>query len=139
MTPFRLDERLERDSLEVGALGLCQLRLMNDRRWPWLVLVPMRANAVEIHELAGSDQVTLAQETALAASVLKELTGCEKINSAALGNIVWQLHVHVVARRSGDPNWPGPVWGFGVRDPYVEEESALLIEKLKTAFSPFFS
>jgi diadenosine tetraphosphate (Ap4A) HIT family hydrolase len=139
MTPFRLDERLERDSLEVGALGLCQLRLMNDRRWPWLVLVPMRANAVEIHELAGSDQVTLAQETALAASVLKELTGCEKINSAALGNIVRQLHVHVVARRSGDPNWPGPVWGFGVRDPYVEEESALLIEKLKTAFSPFFS
>jgi diadenosine tetraphosphate (Ap4A) HIT family hydrolase len=139
MTPFRLDERLEKDSLEIGALGLCHIRLINDSRWPWLVLAPMRANAVEIHGLAWSDQITLAQETALAASILKELTGCEKINSAALGNIVRQLHVHVVARTAGDPNWPGPVWGFGQRAPYAPQALTLLRERLQSAFFPHFS
>jgi diadenosine tetraphosphate (Ap4A) HIT family hydrolase len=139
MTPFRLDERLKNDSLEIGALDLCQLRLMNDCRWSWLVLAPMRAGAVEIHGLAGGDQITLAQETALAASILKQLTGCEKINSAALGNIVRQLHVHVVARSAGDPNWPGPVWGFGQRVPYSPEALALVTERLRTAFFPHFS
>jgi diadenosine tetraphosphate (Ap4A) HIT family hydrolase len=139
MSLFRLDERLARDSLDIGALGLCQVRLMNDSRWPWLVLVPMRAEAVEIHGLAEGDQLLLARETALAASILQDQTNCEKINSAALGNIVRQLHVHVVARSSGDPNWPGPVWGFGERAPYAPEPLKMLTARLRSAFSPFFS
>ncbi len=136
MVLFRLDERLARDSLEIGELELCEVRLMNDARWPWLVLAPLRAGATEIHDLTETDQAVLARETALAASILKKLTDCEKINSAALGNIVRQLHIHVVARSAGDPNWPGPVWGFGERTPYGQEALHLLIKRLKMAFFP---
>jgi diadenosine tetraphosphate (Ap4A) HIT family hydrolase len=112
---------------------------MNDSRWPWLVLVPVRARAVEIHDLSDTDQALLANETALAAKLLKSLINCEKINSAALGNVVRQLHVHVVARSENDPNWPGPVWGFGRREPYAEEELALWRNRLQAAFSPHFA
>jgi diadenosine tetraphosphate (Ap4A) HIT family hydrolase len=112
---------------------------MNDSRWPWLVLVPMRAEAAEIHGLTETDQILLARETGVAATILKNLTNCEKINSAALGNIVRQLHVHVVARSSGDPNWPGPVWGFGERAPYAPEQLNVLTAQFKTAFSRYFS
>jgi diadenosine tetraphosphate (Ap4A) HIT family hydrolase len=139
MSLFRLDERLAKDTLEIGALSLCQVRLMNDARWPWLVLAPMRAEAVEIHGLAERDQLLLARETALAASILQDQTNCDKINSAALGNIVRQLHVHVVARSSGDPNWPGTVWGFGERIPYETEPLKVLTARLRSAFSPHFS
>jgi diadenosine tetraphosphate (Ap4A) HIT family hydrolase len=139
MTPFRLDERLEKDSLEIGALGLCQLRLMNDSRWPWLLLVPARAGAVEIHDLSEQDQLLLAKETVLTANLLKSLTNCEKINSATLGNIVRQLHVHVVARSAGDANWPGPVWGFGKREPYDADALEMRAAQLKSAFAPHFS
>ena len=99
-------------------LGLCELRVMNDRRWPWLVLVPQRPGIEEIHDLTPLDQAMLTFETNMVAQALKKVTGCTKINSAALGNIVRQLHVHVVARSEGDPGWPGPVWGHGMREPY---------------------
>ena len=127
MTMFRLDARLEIDSLKIGALGLCQVRLMNDARWPWLVLVPEIADAVEVHDLEPAQQRQLAEEMFLAGAALKRVTGCEKINTAALGNIVRQLHVHVTARSAGDPNWPGPVWGFGARQPY-EDGSGLIVK-----------
>ncbi len=130
MTSFKLDPRLEADTFAVGALELCDVRLMNDRRWPWLVLVPRVDGVNEIHELTESLQMTLAHETALAASLLKQITRHEKINSAALGNIVRQLHVHVVARSAGDPNWPRPVWGFGQRETYEPADAAALIERV---------
>jgi diadenosine tetraphosphate (Ap4A) HIT family hydrolase len=139
MTPFRLDDRLENDSLELGAFDLCQLRLMNDSRWPWLLLVPMHTGAVEIHDLSEQDQMLLAKETARTANLLKSLTNCEKINSAALGNIVRQLHMHVVARSENDPNWPKPVWGFGERKPYGAEALKTWVGQLKPAFAPYFS
>ena len=132
MNHFRLDARLENDSLDVGMLELCQVRLMNDARWPWLLLVPQTADAVEIHDLELDQQRLLAEETFLAGAALKRATGCEKINTAALGNIVRQLHVHVVARSAGDATWPGPVWGFGVRQPYDNPEG--MIEKIKSEF-----
>ncbi len=134
MNPFRLDARLENDSLEVGELGLCQVRLMNDARWPWLLLIPQIAGAVEIHDLEPGQQRLLAQESFLAGAALKRVTACEKINTAALGNIVRQLHVHVVARNAGDANWPGPVWGFGARQPYGENDG--LIAKIRDEFGP---
>ena len=106
--------------------GFSDLRLMNDRRWPWLILVPQRPNICEIHELTPLDQAMLAFETAVAAETLQKVVSCEKLNTAAIGNIVRQLHVHVVARNAGDPSWPGPVWGFGTREPYAERDARAL-------------
>lgn len=128
---FRLDPRLEMDSQPVMWLGLCELRLMDDRRWPWLILVPQRQGIAEIHDLTPLDQAMLTFETNMVAQALKEVTACTKINTGALGNIVRQMHVHVIARSEGDPNWPGPVWGFGSREPYRREVLHEFMEKVK--------
>jgi diadenosine tetraphosphate (Ap4A) HIT family hydrolase len=112
---FALDERLARDTLVVGDMPLCRVLLMNDSRWPWLVLVPRREGAVELTDLDAADRAVLVAEAASAAAFLKAHTGALKINFGALGNIVRQLHLHVVARDPGDPAWPGPVWGHGPR------------------------
>lgn len=130
MGEFRLDERLQGDSMPVGRLSLSEVRLMNDSRWPWLVLVPLREGAVEVHDLDPGDQATLWAETVKAGRVLKQATGALKINTGALGNVVRQLHVHVVARSEGDANWPGPVWGFGARRPYAADAAAALVAQL---------
>ena len=135
MNPFKLDPRLDADTLPVLSLALCDLRLMNDRRWPWLILAPRVADACEVHDLSEGDQIMLAKETAFVAAGLKRLTQCEKINNAAIGNIVRQLHVHVIARTSGDANWPGPVWGFGAREVYQGGAARAFAEKLRDALS----
>ena len=131
MTAFQLDVRLDADTLPVAELALCSLRLMNDERWPWLILVPRIAGASEMHDLSHADQMQLARETALVAKVLKTATNAEKINSAAIGNIVRQLHVHVIARSHGDANWPGPVWGFGTKTLYNADEAETLIATIR--------
>jgi diadenosine tetraphosphate (Ap4A) HIT family hydrolase len=130
MAKFKIDPRLEADSLPLGRLALCELRLMNDSRWPWLMLVPMRNGASELHDLAPADQALLWAETAMAGKALKDAASALKINTGALGNIVRQLHVHVVARSEGDPNWPGPVWGFGARQPYAAGAAGQLAARL---------
>ncbi len=130
MSRFELDERLALDSDLVTVLGLCQLRLLKDCRWPWLVLVPQRAGATEIFDLTPLDQALLTFETNTVAAALKAVTGATKINIGALGNMVRQLHVHVVARSEGDANWPGPVWGFGVSEPYEERHKQDFLTKL---------
>jgi diadenosine tetraphosphate (Ap4A) HIT family hydrolase len=107
--------------------------LMNDSRWPWLILVPRQGGAVEIMDLGRSDRAELMEEAALASAWLKAHAKAVKINVAALGNVVRQLHVHVVARRAGDPAWPGPVWGFGAAVPYGEDEAAALIAAARAA------
>ncbi len=131
VTAFQLDVRLNTDTLPVAELGLCSLRLMNDERWPWLILVPRIAGASEAHDLSDADQMRLAAETALVAKLLKTATNAEKINSAAIGNIVRQLHVHVIARSHGDANWPGPVWGFGTKILYNADEAEKLIASIR--------
>lgn len=128
---FALDPRLERDSQPVMSLGLCELRLMDDNRWPWLILVPQRQDVAEIHDLTPLDQAMLTFETNMVAQALKEVSACTKINTGALGNIVRQMHIHVVARNEGDPNWPGPVWGFGSRAPYSQEARHEFMEKIR--------
>lgn len=133
MGHFELDERLAADSRPVTVLGLCGLRLMDDARWPWLLLVPQRAGLVELFDLSPLDQTLLAFETDLVAKALKRLTGCTKINVGSLGNQVRQLHVHVVARSEGDAGWPGPVWGFGKREPYEKSRADALIASLGAA------
>jgi len=115
---FALHPRLAADTLPIGDLPLCRVLLLNDRRFAWMVLVPRRANAVEIHELAPKDRAALIEEVAAAGAALKNYCGADKINIGALGNIVSQLHVHVVARFAADPAWPGPVWGFGAAVAY---------------------
>jgi diadenosine tetraphosphate (Ap4A) HIT family hydrolase len=121
---FKLDERLRNDTFLIANIGLCQLRLMNDSRWPWLILVPQRADITEMFELAPLDQAMLTFETNLVADALKRSKGAVKINVAAIGNIVRQLHVHIIARYENDANWPGPVWGFGERQPYAEADKS---------------
>jgi diadenosine tetraphosphate (Ap4A) HIT family hydrolase len=133
---FLLDERLANDTVSVSITGLCDLRLMKDRRWPWLVLVPRRAGISEIFELTPLDQVMLTFETNLVASALKAVTGATKINVGALGNIVRQLHVHVIARFEGDPSWPGPVWGHGKAEPYSDNDMRTFVARLQEALSP---
>jgi diadenosine tetraphosphate (Ap4A) HIT family hydrolase len=130
---FELDPRLEADSEQLLWLGLCELRLMNDRRWPWLILIPQRPGAEEVHDLTPLDQAMLTFESNMVAQALKTVTGCTKINTAALGNIVRQLHVHVVARSEGDAGWPGPVWGHGMREPYKPDDIRRFSEKIKAA------
>lgn len=133
MHTFRLDERLARDSELITKLGLCQLRIQNDKRWPWLVLVPQRNDVSELFELTPLDQAMLSFETNQVASALKELTGATKINVGALGNIVRQLHVHVIARNEGDPSWPGPIWGQGTAIPYSDNDRHDFMKKLAGA------
>ncbi|KEQ04343.1 HIT family protein [Pseudorhizobium pelagicum] len=134
MRDFALDERLERDSERVTVLGLCQLRLLKDSRWPWLMLVPQRKGISEIYELTPLDQTLLTFETNSVAAALKKVTGARKINVGALGNIVGQLHVHIIARQEGDPNWPGPIWGYGSAEPYPDDAKKQdLLKKLVEA------
>ncbi|MGV2103043.1 HIT family protein [Rhizobium sp. OAE497] len=135
MADFALDPRLENDSTSIMLTGLCDLRLSKDARWPWLILIPRRAEITEIFELTPLDQVMLTFETDMVASALKTVTGATKINVGALGNVVRQLHVHVVARFEGDANWPGPIWGFGKAEPYEDEKRAQFITTLREALS----
>jgi len=135
LSAFELDGRIDKDSELVKKLDLCQLRLQNDSRWPWLVMVPERNGMSEIFDLSPSDQALLSVEANRVAAALKQVTGATKINVGALGNIVRQLHVHVIARFEGDPNWPGPVWGFGQAVPYEQSQKQNLIKKLVEALS----
>lgn len=135
MGKFVLDPRLEGDSTLVTVLGLCQLRLMKDARWPWLLLVPQRRDVTEIFDLTPLDQTMLTFEIGMGARALKEATGCVKVNLGALGNQVRQLHVHLVARNEGDEGWPGPVWGRpdarSYEDGAAEELAGAIVEKLQ--------
>ena len=130
---FALDERLTSDALVVGDMTLTRVLLMNDARWPWLILVPRRERVVELTDLDAADRTQLIEEAASAADFLKAHTGAHKINLGALGNVVRQFHLHVVARTIGDPAWPGPVWGHGAARRYGEGEAAALIEAARLA------
>jgi diadenosine tetraphosphate (Ap4A) HIT family hydrolase len=130
---FALDPRLAAETLPVGDLALCRVLLMNDSRFPWLILVPRRDAASEINDLNPAERRALFEEAALSADRLKLLTGAKKINLGALGNIVAQLHFHVVARFEGDAAWPGPVWGAGVAQTYGDPRP--MLDKLRRALS----
>ena len=134
---FVLDPRLAADTLPVASLPLCDVLLMNDARYPWLILVPRRASLVEITDLPDSDQQTLWQEVNRTALALRSVARCEKLNIAALGIIVRQLHVHVVARNYGDAAWPGPVWGYGQAEPYQQVVAESLLPALRKTLAPY--
>ncbi len=130
---FTLDPRLAGESIVLGDLALSRVLLVNDANYPWLILVPRRPNLVELIDLDDAGQMTLMAEVARAARALKEITACDKLNIAALGNTVRQLHVHVIARRNGDAAGARPVWGAEPAQPYEPGERERLAEALRRA------
>ena len=134
-TAFALHPRLEADTRPVTALALCRVLLMNDKRFPWLIMVPERPGAREIHRLDAADRAALIEEVSRAAAALEKLTGAEKMNVAALGNQVPQLHVHVIARFAADAAWPGPVWTKPGAVPYGEAEMARMTADVAAALA----
>lgn len=120
---WSLHPQLERDTVAIGDLPLCRALLIDDANYPWMLLVPRRRGTVEIIDLSEAEQAQLMGEIGLASRAIKAATGCDKINVAALGNVVPQLHVHVIARGRSDPAWPKPVWG--AVPPRAYSESAL--------------
>lgn len=130
---WHLDPRLADDTLPVRALALCELRLMNDANYPWLVLVPRVADAVELIDLDATQRRQLTDEIDQASRSLRTAFAPHKLNVAALGNLVAQLHVHVIARDTGDPAWPAPVWGRVAAKPYTPEALVERIRRLHDA------
>jgi diadenosine tetraphosphate (Ap4A) HIT family hydrolase len=137
---FELHPRLKEDCIAIGRFPLCRLLLMNDSTYPWFILVPERADIREIHELTDDDQIRLIGESSRLSRWLAESLKAEKINVAALGNMVPQLHWHVIVRHATDPAWPGPVWGKGPPKPYfpgdVAEIRGRVIDALGETFVP---
>ncbi|MBU6474588.1 MAG: HIT domain-containing protein [Alphaproteobacteria bacterium] len=134
MAGFVLDERLAGSSSFIADWDLCRVCLKNDKTWPWLYLVPKRDKIREIFELAPDDQMQLMREISRAAQALQSLHKADKINIAAYGNMVPQLHVHVFARFKDDPAWPKPVWTAQGEIPYTDSERETEIEKFKNCF-----
>ena len=128
---FALDARLVADTIEIGDLGLSRLLLMNDARYLWLILVPRQESLSELVDLDPRDRTILMEEIAGVSKALIGLPGVDKINVGALGNIVRQLHIHVVARSSRDAAWPGPVWGAGTPQRYDSQRAFEIARDLK--------
>lgn len=133
MTDFILHERLEADTVYVTTLSLCRVLLMQDRRFPWMILVPERLEMRDLHDLSTEDQIIAMGEIDTASRTLQAIYSPDKINVAALGNMVPQLHIHVIARFTDDAAWPGPVWGVGKAVAYQDEELAKTLGTLRNA------
>lgn len=108
---WMLHAQLQMDTTSIGDMQLCRVLLSNDANYPWLILVPRRAGITEMIDLDEADQAALTAEITATARALREVTQCHKLNIAALGNMVPQLHVHIIARQTNDAAWPRPVWG----------------------------
>lgn len=135
---FALDSRLQQDCLLVGDFPLCRLLLMNDSHYPWFILVPRREEVSELFQLDAADQRQLWHETTLLAETLKDTFAADKMNVATLGNVVSQLHMHVIVRRRGDVAWPAPVWGRHPAQAYTDEQVRQLKEKLRLVLTEDF-
>jgi diadenosine tetraphosphate (Ap4A) HIT family hydrolase len=135
MATFELHPQLAADGLFLADWPLCRVLRMNDRTYPWLILVPRQDGIREIIDLSEADQQALTQEIARASRALKALRRPHKINVAALGNMVPQLHVHVIGRNPDDPAWPKPVWGVAPANPFPPLEAEMEIQTWKRALS----
>lgn len=135
---FSLDARLQQDTLVLGDFPLCRLLLMNDANYPWFILVPRREAVSELFQLDATDQQQLWLETTRLAETLKDAFVADKMNVATLGNVVSQLHVHVIVRRREDPAWPAPVWGRLPVRPYAAGEVDALCRRLRLVLTDDF-
>lgn len=129
---FVLDRTLEKDSVFVADLPLCQVRLLKNASWPWVMLVPRRNGMRDTIDLSTEEQQQLMDEIARVSFIMRTLFKPHKLNVANLGNVISQLHVHVVARYENDPAWPGPIWGSGFNKEYDTAEQSRIIDALKT-------
>lgn len=130
---FELHPRLRQDCIVLGRFSLCRLLLMNDTRYPWCILVPEREDATEIYRLEDNDQTQLLKESSRLARAMYDAFHPDKLNIAAIGNLIPQLHVHHVARFKDDAAWPAPVWGLGTAIPYQAARLAAVHENLYSA------
>ncbi len=128
---WSLHAQLKNDTIDIGDLPLSRVLVIKDANYPWLLLVPRREGAVEIIDLDEVEQAQLTTEVSRVARALKDVSKCDKLNIAALGNVVPQLHVHVIARRKGDAAWPRPVWGVVPPRPHDPEEVQNFISALR--------
>ena len=128
---FALDQRLQQDTLVIGDFPLCRLLLTNDSNYPWFILVPRIEGISEVFQLSVQDQQTLWQETTALAQWLNQGLDADKMNIGALGNVVSQLHVHVIVRKRDDAAWPAPVWGKHPAQPYTDEQVAGIRARLR--------
>ena len=128
---FALDQRLQQDTLAIGDFPLCRLLLSNDSNYPWFILVPRINGISEVFQLSVIDQQKLWNETTTLAQLLSEGFGADKMNIGALGNVVSQLHMHVIVRKRDDMAWPAPVWGKHPARPYTEEQVAAIRARLR--------
>ena len=131
---FELDPRLAADTVPVTELGICSVRLMDDARWPWLILVPRVAGARDLADLAHADQHAVLDDIDAASRVVRQVFAPFKLNVATLGNVVAQLHIHVIGRAPGDPAWPAPVWGVGVAVRHLASRRDELLTRIRAAF-----
>jgi diadenosine tetraphosphate (Ap4A) HIT family hydrolase len=129
---FQLHPRLAADTEFVADWPLCRLLLMNDARFPWLILVPRRPDLVEVTDLGEEDRRLLMAELVRAGKAVRACPGVTKLNIGALGNLVPQLHIHVVGRHAGDAAWPGPVWGFGRPEPYAPARQEAILAAVRS-------
>lgn len=136
MSGFALDPRLKGDTHFASDWPLSRVLLMDDARFPWAILVPRIAGVSEWFDLSLQDQAQLSREALALAAQMKTITGARKMNVAALGNMVAQLHVHVIARFDGDAAWPGPVWGVGTKTLYTVGARAAMLAKLSALTAP---
>ena len=132
---FTLDAQLQKDTIAIASLPLCELLLMNDANYPWLILVPRRADVRELIELSAEDQLQFMQESNAVARLLQTQFSAEKLNIAALGNVVAQLHIHHIARFKSDAVWPKPVWGAMPAVAYADQELAEVIELIYSSLA----
>ncbi len=135
---FALDSRLAQDTLLLGDFPLCRLLLMNDSQYPWFILVPRREAVSEVFQLAQEEQLMLWNETTRLAETLKDALAADKMNIATLGNMVSQLHMHVIVRRKDDVAWPAPVWGKHAAVAYTASEVIALRERLRLVLTGDF-
>lgn len=131
MTHFQLNTRLQQDCFVVGRFALSQLLMMNDQQYPWFILVPQRDDITEIYQMEESDRQLLMAESCLLAEKIVEIYQPDKLNIAAIGNLVPQLHLHHVARYKTDKAWPAPIWGKFDACPYAEQDAQMQIARLR--------
>jgi diadenosine tetraphosphate (Ap4A) HIT family hydrolase len=136
---FNINSKLEQDSIFICDLTLSQLRLMNDSNYLWLLLIPKQESLTEIIDLSFSQQTILLQEINLISNIIKQNFICKKLNIANLGNIVSQLHIHIIARHDNDPSFPKPIWGYAKTMPYKRDQIIDICDKIKKYLQTFYS
>ena len=131
---FILHAQLQKDTVTVGDLPLCRVLLAKDARFPWIILVPRQPGLREWHDLTEQDRAILTEEIAALSKAMQAAWGADKTNVAALGNMVPQLHIHIVMRFTTDPAWPGPIWGVGTAEAYDDAVLAETLTRIRACF-----